>query len=177
MKVKKNYVLGLDLGTNSIGWACISQDNDTFNGKKFISGVRIFDTAEVPKTGESLAKPRREARLGRHRLRHRRIRLNKIIDILIKYNFIKNKNEVQVIHKTIKPKDSKEKYENNIWILRVNALDKLLTNEDLVKIIYHISKHRGFQSSKKTNNTADNKDKNKNEEEKKANAAMLAIEE
>ena len=35
-------------------------------------GSRIFDKAEQPKTGDSLAAPRREARSARRRLRRRR---------------------------------------------------------------------------------------------------------
>lgn len=66
--MKENYILGLDLGTNSIGWDCIDHDQ-----KKIINaGVRIFNAAENPKTGESLAKPRRTARLTRRRLKRRR---------------------------------------------------------------------------------------------------------
>ena len=57
------YSLGLDIGTTSIGWAIVNED------KKRIEdcGVRIFETPENPKNGESLAQPRRDARSARRR--------------------------------------------------------------------------------------------------------------
>lgn len=53
-----NYSLGLDIGTTSCGWSVINLD------KKRIEdlGVRIFEGAENPKNGQSLATPRREKR-------------------------------------------------------------------------------------------------------------------
>ena len=56
------YSLGLDIGTTSCGWSVINLD------KKRIEdlGVRIFDGAENPKNGESLATPRREKRSMRN---------------------------------------------------------------------------------------------------------------
>jgi len=172
--MKKDYILGLDLGTNSIGWACI----DDRENKILDTGVRIFDAAEEPKTGASLALPRREAQLTRRRLKRRRERLNKTIKLLIKYKFIKDKKEVQ------------NAYKNNIWVLRVEALDKLLQNEDLAKIIYHIIKNRGFKSSKKEIKNKENLIKpnkiidkvenkigdSKSREEEKANKAMYEVE-
>jgi CRISPR-associated endonuclease Csn1 len=48
------YVLGLDLGIASIGWAIYDIDKSTIEK----CGVRLFDAAENPKTKESLATPR-----------------------------------------------------------------------------------------------------------------------
>ncbi len=66
------YSLGLDIGTTSCGWSVINLD------KKRIEdlGVRIFEGAENPKNGHSLATPRREKRGMRKRLHRCRIRLN-----------------------------------------------------------------------------------------------------
>ncbi len=73
--MKQDYILGLDLGTNSIGWACINEENQ----KILNGGVRIFDAAENPKNGGSLAEPRRIARLTRRRLHRRWVRLQKLL--------------------------------------------------------------------------------------------------
>ncbi|MGL4676362.1 MAG: type II CRISPR RNA-guided endonuclease Cas9 [Brevinema sp.] len=132
-KEHKEYTLGLDLGTNSVGWACINEETRQILN----AGVRIFDIAENPKTGESLAKPRREARLTRRRLQRRRHRLDQILKLLLNHQFITNKQEIQTAHPI------------NLWILRIKGLDYLLDNNELSRIIYHIGKHRGFKSSKK----------------------------
>ena len=50
------YSLGLDIGTTSIGWAVIDEDKQRIEDL----GVRIFERPENPKSGESLAKPRRD---------------------------------------------------------------------------------------------------------------------
>ena len=66
------YSLGLDIGTTSIGWSVVNLEKNRIEDL----GVRIFETPENPKNGESLAKPRRDARSTRRRLRRRRQRLD-----------------------------------------------------------------------------------------------------
>ena len=66
------YSLGLDIGTTSVGWAVVNEDKQRIEDL----GVRIFERPENPKNGESLAKPRREARSARRRLKRRRQRLD-----------------------------------------------------------------------------------------------------
>ena len=60
-------VLGLDIGIASIGHSIVEFDEEDFSGKFLNLGVRIFTAAEQPKTGASLALPRREARSARRR--------------------------------------------------------------------------------------------------------------
>ena len=152
---KLPYILGLDLGTDSIGWACINIEQERIVD----AGVRIFDAAENPKTGESLAKPRRDARLARRRLFRRVSRLKKTAQLLQNFGFISDFAEVQ--NPSIE----------NLWQLRVQALDRALSNNEISKIIYHISKARGFKSSKKELNNTEDK------ELTKANKDMQVIEE
>ena len=59
------YSLGLDIGTTSVGWSVVNLKKDRIEDL----GVRIFERPENPKNGESLAKPRRDARSARRRLR------------------------------------------------------------------------------------------------------------
>ena len=63
MKKDINYALGLDIGITSVGWSVINLDINRIEDL----GVRIFNAAENPKDGSSLALPRRLAR-GRRRL-------------------------------------------------------------------------------------------------------------
>ena len=150
MELQK-YFLGLDLGTNSVGWACLHEE------KILDAGVIIFDAAENPKNGKSLAEPRRIARLTRRRLQRRRIRMNKIACLLQKNGFINNIDEIQI------------PYNNNIWELRIKGLDHKLSDDELSKVIYHISKNRGFKSSKKE------LDNPENTELTKANGEMQKV--
>jgi len=60
--------LGIDLGTNSLGWAALSlaRDGEDFVPDRLIdSGVRIFSDGRNPKDKQSNAAKRREPRGGR----------------------------------------------------------------------------------------------------------------
>lgn len=61
------YRLGLDLGTNSIGWAVYSLDEDNEPEKLEDLGARIFSDGRNPKSKEPLAVERRTAR-GQRRI-------------------------------------------------------------------------------------------------------------
>ncbi len=76
-----NYTLGLDIGIASLGFSAIDD-----SGSNILSaGVRIFEAAENPKDGSSLAAPRREKR-GLRRVIHRRAKRKKDIrNLLAKY--------------------------------------------------------------------------------------------
>ena len=72
-----HYILGLDLGIASVGWAVVEIDEKENPLRLIDVGVRTFERAEVPKTGESLALSRRLARATR-RLTQRRVARQKI---------------------------------------------------------------------------------------------------
>ena len=59
----KKYLLGLDLGTNSVGW-CLTDENSKIvkKGGKSLWGVRLFDEANT-------AVDRRMSRASRRRKR------------------------------------------------------------------------------------------------------------
>ena len=62
MHVRLRFRLGLDLGTNSIGW-CILELNEQYAPIRLIRiGSRIFSDGRNPKDGASLAVTRRLAR-------------------------------------------------------------------------------------------------------------------
>ena len=59
--------LGLDLGTNSIGWCLLDLDERGDPVSIFKTGVRIFNDERDPKSLGSLKATRREARSARRR--------------------------------------------------------------------------------------------------------------
>ena len=136
-----NYRIGLDIGIASVGWAVLeTNSNDEPIHIKNL-GVRIFDKAEVPKTGDSLAAPRREARSARRRIRRRRHRLERIRRLLEKKGLIQIENFNQRYYSPNLP---------NVYQLRTEALERILSGEELAQILIHIAKHRGFKSNRKS---------------------------
>lgn len=121
-------VFGFDIGIASVGWAVLGRT------RIIDLGVRAFDKAETAKEGEPLNLARRTARLIRHRLRRRAWRLTKLARLLKRHGIISD----TVLFRPEHP------FPHSLWKLRVEALDRPLTAEEWVRVIYHICKHRGF---------------------------------
>ena len=136
-----NYILGLDIGIASVGWAMVEID-DKENPVRLIDlGVRVFERAEVPKTGDSLAAARRSARSIRRLTRRRAHRLLRARRLL--------KHEG-----VLKPEDFDENgfiklLPNTPWQLRAAALDRKLTPLEWAAVLLHLVKHRGYLSQRK----------------------------
>lgn len=138
-----NYSLGLDIGTTSCGWYVINLD------KKRIEdlGVRIFEGAENPKNGHSLAEPRREKRGMRKRLHRRRIRLNFLKQFFIQQKILSN----QQIESLLAP----HKNQIDPYAVREKALLEKITPEELFIALYHIAKRRGYKSNSRAESSGD----------------------
>lgn len=122
------YTIGLDIGIASVGW-CVLGETHIVD-----LGVRAFDKAETAKEGESLNLARRSARLMRRRLFRRAWRLKKLARLL--------KNDGLIADtKLFKPE---QPFATSLWQLRVDGLDRRLSNEEWARVIYHLCKHRGF---------------------------------
>ena len=82
-----NKVLGLDLGTNSIGWALV-QRNDDSSYSLLDKGVNIFqDGVAHDKSGEKpMVAERTAARSSRRHYFRRRLRKVELLQVLVKYN-------------------------------------------------------------------------------------------
>ena len=114
--------IGFDIGISSIGWAVVDTGESDNEFEIIDCGVRIFEKAENPKDGSSLALPRREARSARRRLARRKARLNAVKRLLckefdIKFNdFIMQGENLPKIFAT-------NKNTLNPWQLRKFALE------------------------------------------------------
>lgn len=75
MENNKKYNIGLDIGTNSVGWAVVESGQQKIikKGGKALWGARLFDTA-------STAKDRRLKRSTRRRYDRRRQRIKLLQD-------------------------------------------------------------------------------------------------
>ncbi len=135
----KKYSLGLDIGTSSIGWAVLDLDKDRIHDL----GVRIFERPEDPQNGDSLAKPRRDARSARRRLKRRRQRLNHLKQFFVDQNIL-TKDQVEEVL------DYRSDFNKlDVYDLRARALTEELSPEELLKVLYQIAKRRGFKSNRK----------------------------
>ena len=126
--------LGLDIGTNSIGWALY--DGDSIRD----IGVRIFSDGRDPKSGASLAVDRRDARAMRRRYLGRR---EALLRELVKCGLMpKDKATAKLL-------EAEDPY-----MLRVRALDHALTPHELGRALFHLNQRRGFKSNRKADRTS-----------------------
>lgn len=135
----QDYVLGLDIGVASVGAALLGSDH--------IVGlhVRAFDKAETAKEGESLNTIRRAARLTRRRIRRRAFRLLRLRRLLKREGLIARHDPTQ-LDSAVSP-----------WQLRAEGLDRKLNDREWAIVLYHVVKHRGFQSNRKSEAKSDEK--------------------
>ena len=133
-----DYRLGLDLGTNSIGWAVYSIDKDKKPNSLIDMGVRIFSDGRNPKTKEPLAVERRIARGIRRQNYRRKLRRKQTFRILQKEGLFPNLKEECLALKKLNP------YE-----LRIKALDSKLEPFELGRVLFNLSVRRGFKSNRK----------------------------
>ena len=155
--MEKNYILGLDIGISSVGWGLLELDANNNPYKIIDVGSRIFTPGEVEKTGDSRAKERREKRGARRISRRREFRLDRVRNLLYENGYLKgniNSNivsvkneELSIIFDNMINNYYKEK-NSNPYILKVEALDRKLTNGELSIILVHYAKKRGYKSNR-----------------------------
>lgn len=134
-----HYTLGLDIGISSIGWAVLQNMPSGEPFKIEDLGVRIFEKAEQPKTGASLALPRREARSARRRLRRRRHRKERIKELLREAGCI-DREELEALL-------ASSGFEKDVYTLRAEGLDRQLMPEEWARVLLHLAQRRGYRSN------------------------------
>lgn len=136
-----DYRIGLDIGITSVGWSVLESDYKGEPKRIVDLGVRIFDAAEHPKDGASLAAPRRAARGTRRRLRRRSHRNQRLKQLFEDAGLIQQDNFAKRFETAGLP---------DVYKLRYEALERVLTGEELAQVLLHIAKHRGFQSNRRS---------------------------
>jgi CRISPR-associated endonuclease Csn1 len=157
-------ILGLDLGTNSIGWAVV----DNSLNQILDAGVRIFPAGIEPDTigqGESEKSrnaTRREKRQIRRQYFRKRLRKIKLLELLIMQGMCPlTLEDLKHWEKWDKNKKNEgrqfpDSLEFLNWIrmnpyyLRERALQEQISLEELGRIFYHFIHRRGFISSRKS---------------------------
>ena len=136
-----NYILGLDIGIASVGWAMVEIDEEENPIRLIDLGVRVFERAEVPKTGDSLAAARRLARSVRRLTRRRAHRLLRARRLL--------KREGVLQAADFDENGLIKSLPNTPWQLRAAALDRKLTPLEWSAVLLHLIKHRSYLSQRK----------------------------
>ncbi len=137
------YRLGLDVGIKSVGWCVLECDENGEPIQINALNSRIFDAAEHPQTGASLAEPRRNARGLRRRIRRKSFRLERIRKLF-------SENEIELFETQDDLICLKDEYKNlDVVKLRSDALDKKLTEAEFARVLYSLARHRGFKSNKR----------------------------
>lgn len=137
---KKNYSIGLDIGTSSVGWAVIDCNNYKVlrKGNRKLWGVRLFDEATT-------AEARRIARGTRRRYDRRRARIK-----LLQEEF---QNEINKVDTNFLKKLKESAYHeddklNKTIILSQEEKTKIKKYNDLYPTIYHL-RHKLISSNEK----------------------------
>ncbi len=132
------YRLGLDLGTNSLGWAAVKLGDDEEPYGLLDLGVRIFPDGRNERSEASNAVERRTAR-GQRRLRDRYLhRRGKLMQAMVACGLM--------------PEDETQRkgLENgDPYRLRARALDEKLAPFELGRALFHLAQRRGFKSNRK----------------------------
>lgn len=152
IKTKKTMkkILGLDLGTSSIGWAIVKQaENDNEKSSIVKLGVRVnpltVDEKGNFEKGKSITTTadRTLKRGMRRNLQRYKQRRDKLIDILTKHNIV-SKNSLltedgaNTTFETLK--------------LRAKAARERVSLEEFARVLLTINKKRGYKSNRKANN-------------------------
>lgn len=145
-------VLGLDLGTNSIGWALIENNSILGMGSRiFPEGVVNLGEGEGRETSKNAS--RTDARGTRRQLFRRRLRKRYLLKELAKHNLC------PISSTEIKEWNGSEIFKNeklqdwlklNPYVLRNKALNEKISLFELGRIFYHMIQRRGFLSNSRS---------------------------
>ena len=140
-------ILGLDLGTNSIGWAVVNEaENETEQSSIVKLGVRVnpltvdelgnFEKGKsIPTNAERTLK--RSIRRNLHRYKLRRANL---IEILLEHHWI-DENTI------LSEQGNNSTFET--YRLRAKAATEMISLSEFARVLLMINKKRGYKSSRK----------------------------
>lgn len=144
-----SWRLGLDLGSNSLGWAALELSDDSVPVPVGLidCGVRIFSDGRNPKDKQSNAAKRREPRAARKNRDRGKRRQARLIRQLIGYGlFPADPTE----RKALEGGDGLSLRDSDPWVLRFRAVHEPLALYQVGRALFHLHQRRGFQSNRKT---------------------------
>ncbi|MDO4782114.1 MAG: type II CRISPR RNA-guided endonuclease Cas9 [Capnocytophaga felis] len=144
------HILGLDLGTNSIGWAVVKEaENDNEQSEILDVGVRVNPLTTDEKTNFEKGKPistnadRTLKRSARRNLQCYKLRRKELIELLKEHQLISDD--------TILAENGKGTTFQTLKLRAKSAKEKIAL-EELARVFLTINKKRGYKSSRKAKN-------------------------
>lgn len=133
--------LGLDLGTNSIGWCLLKLDDSGRPTGMTDAGVRLLtvndEAGRDPQSKQSLAADRRAARAQRRRRDRFLMRQKRLMATLIEAGLMPQDEAARKALEALDP-----------YYLRAEALDRRLDLHEIGRAIFHLNQRRGFKSNR-----------------------------
>jgi len=152
-------ILGLDLGTNSIGWAIRDKNKE---GNQIVdANVIVFPQGVGEEKGVefSLASERTKHRAARKLYRRRKKRKTDLLKLLIENGFCPLTNDELIIwsvyEKGRNMRYPTDNFEFSEWLkinpyeVRSKAVNKVVSKQELGRALYHMCQRRGFKSGRK----------------------------
>jgi CRISPR/Cas system Type II protein with McrA/HNH and RuvC-like nuclease domain len=179
-------ILGLDLGTNSIGWALVDKEDSNILGM----GSRIIPMgAELSKFEQGQAQTKnanRRITRGARKLNKRyKQRRNKLIYLLQELSMLPAQiklsesfsNPLKIDRTSILPiaKNQKQYSALDLLELRVKALTNEITPEEFGKIIYLFNQLRGYSGGGNEPEKEDDNEEEGQADEKKVNESYVVF--
>ena len=131
--------LGLDIGTNSIGWCLLELDEDNEPFRIENTGSRIFSDGRDSKSLTSLKANRRLARsASRRRDRYLQRRQN-LMTALVQHGLMP---QASTERKALENKDP--------YPIREKAISEKVPPFEIGRALFHMNQRRGFKSNRKT---------------------------
>ena len=161
------YILGLDLGVASVGWAKIPVDPSQISDETLDMGARIFEMGIEAKDGAPKNLARRQARQVRKGYRRTRRRMTKLFNRLQEGGLLPegdastpekrqdflNGLDVDLFNRyfgALSDKNARRvKKQTFLYSLRARALDEKLELDAVGRIFLHLAARRGYQSNAK----------------------------
>lgn len=148
----KKRILGLDLGTNSIGWAYVIEGDTKEKSSIQQIGVRVNPLTTDEQTNFEKGKPittnadRTLKRGARRTLDRYQMRRQNLIEVLMENNLITEKKQL----------NENGKFSTfDTWRLRAKAATEKIEMEEFARVLLAINKKRGYKSSRKTKSSED----------------------
>jgi CRISPR-associated endonuclease Csn1 len=142
-------ILGLDLGSSSIGWAFVQEDNE--NVEILGAGVRVVpitpDEANDFQKGNAISinKNRTLARGARRGLQRFNLRRNYLLKLFKELSFISNDFKYA----------EEGKFSTHLsYQIRAKAAEERISKEEFVQVLLMLNKKRGYKSSRKSQDSS-----------------------
>ncbi len=143
-QTKRPYRLGLDVGSNSLGWFMVWLSDKGEPTGLGPGGARIYPDGRDPQSKESNAADRRVAR-GMRRRRDRYLkRRGNLMTLLIAHGLMPPEETARKVLEGLDPHE-----------IRAKALDEPLPAHHIGRALFHLNQRRGFLSNRKTEKKKD----------------------